>query len=63
MTNEEKVNDFAIDALAVLSKVLHALQSSNMKGTILHSEISAAVKKGLYYISTYLLSYITSLFI
>ena len=47
MTQEEKINDFAIDALAVLSKVLHALQHSNMKGTILHNEISAAVKKGM----------------
>ncbi len=47
MTNEEQVNEFAIEALAVLSKVLHALQHSNMKGTILHDQIKAAVVKGM----------------
>ena len=47
MTNEEKVNEFALESLSVLSKVLHALQHSNMKGTILHQEISAAIKKGM----------------
>ncbi len=43
----DAVNDFAIDALAVLGKVIHAVQSSNMNGTILHSEITAVLKKGI----------------
>lgn len=47
VSNEDQVNEFAIEALAVLSKVLHALQHSNMKGTILHQEISATIKKGM----------------
>jgi hypothetical protein len=43
----DPINDFALQALGVLAKVLHALQHSNMKGTILHDEISAAVTKGM----------------
>ncbi len=44
---ESEVNDLAVEMLSVLCKVLHALQHSNMKGTILHQEITAVVKKGM----------------
>jgi hypothetical protein len=46
-TDEQKINEFAINALATLSKVIHAIQHSNMKGTILHQEITACVKQGM----------------
>jgi hypothetical protein len=46
-TPEEKVNEVGLEMLAVLHKVVHALQHSNMKGTILHQEITAVVKKAM----------------
>lgn len=54
LLNEEKCPDAeanaklaaaAPDLLEVLQKVIHAIQHSNMKGTILHGEITAAIKK------------------
>lgn len=45
--NEDVINDLAIEMLAVLHKVIHAIQNSNMKGTVLHSEITAVVKKAM----------------
>jgi hypothetical protein len=47
MTNEEQINQLALEMLAVLAKVIHAIQHSNMKGTILHQEITAVVKKAM----------------
>jgi uncharacterized protein YktA (UPF0223 family) len=44
---KELVNEFAIEALSVLSKTIHAINNSNMKGTILHEEIKAVLKKGM----------------
>jgi hypothetical protein len=42
-TDEEKINEVGLEMMAVLSKVLHALQNSNMKGTVLHQEISGVL--------------------
>jgi hypothetical protein len=46
-TDEEKINEVGLEMMAVLSKVLHALQNSNMKGTVLHQEISGVLKKAM----------------
>jgi hypothetical protein len=47
MTDEEKINEVGLEMMAVLHKVVHAIQHSNMKGTILHQEITAVVKKAM----------------
>jgi hypothetical protein len=44
----EMVNEFAIEALAVLSKVLHAMiLEHNITLSIFQGEIEAAIKKGI----------------
>ena len=46
-TGEEEVNEVGLEMLATLHKIIHAIQHSNMRGTILHQEITAVVKKAM----------------
>lgn len=39
------LNELALESLSVLGKIIHAINHSNMKGTILHQEATDLVKK------------------
>lgn len=41
----EALNALCVESLSVLSKIIHAIQYSNMKGTGLHNEATDLVKK------------------
>ena len=43
----EKINEVGLEMMAVLGKVVHAINHSNMKGTILHDELTNVLKKAM----------------